>query len=287
MRQTRINCDETARDDNDERLNVFQITMVGIGGIIGAGFFLASGITIRAAGPAVILNYILGALIMYQVFSALVEMLVANPVSGSFQVYADTALGSYGGFLIGWMYWISGVIVMSSEVTASAVFTSYWFPGIPLWIFIAIYSAVIFIINYSGVKDFTMVEAWFSSIKVIALIAFIMIALWILKAYGQRPGIGAENYTVHGGFMPHGVKGLIDALLLSVISFGDAIVTALTAAKAQKPSRDIPRAIRNIVTALTILYIGSILLLLAIVPWQQVSSSSSPFVKLFAYLDIP
>ncbi len=278
---------EYIRHDED-RLSAGELTMIGVGGIIGAGFFLASGIAIKQAGPAVLINFLLGGIIMAQVFSALAEMSVANPVEGSFRVYAEEALGRMAGFVSGWMYWIAGVLVMSSEVTASAIFTSYWFPEVPLWIFTLIYSLLIIGVNSLGVKEFGIIESWFAGLKVGALIVFIIVGMGILT--GVIPplgGVGFHNYIVHGGFFPFGLRGILEASMLVLISFGGVVVAGMAASQTINPRVTVLKATRNIVLILLTLYIGSLLVLLAITPWNTLPKNASPFVVLFRYVNIP
>lgn len=271
-----------------DRLNSWQLTMIGVGGIIGAGFFLASGIAIRLSGPAVLINYLIGGFIMTQVFFALAEMSVAYPVSGSFRVYAEKALGSMAGFMSGWIYWTAGVLIMSSEVTASAIFTSYWFPQVPLWVTTLVYSAAIIGVNSLGIKEFGTIESWFSMIKVGALVTFIVLGLLVMAGavYGV-PARGFHNYTAAGGVFPHGIRGLLASSMMVLLSFGGAEVTGMASSSAENPEKTVPEAIFNIVSILLVLYIGSLAVLLAIVPWNTINAKASPFVALFKHANFP
>ncbi|MGJ7045647.1 amino acid permease [Thermoanaerobacterium thermosulfurigenes] len=269
-------------------LSVNELVLVGVGGILGAGFFLASGIAIHTAGPIVLLDYLISAFIMSEVFCALSEMIVANPVDGSFRVYAEEALGDIGGFLSGWVYWTAGVFIMSSEVTASAIFTKFWFPKVPLWIFALIYSIMVICVNALGTKNFGTVEAWFSTIKVSALFIITVIGIFALfGAFGNKGNIGFKNYYIHGGILPNGIKGFLGAMLMSLIPFGGIEVTAMTASKTKKPKKYVPIARRYIVLFLSILYLSSIAVLLGVIPWYEVSTKESPFIKLLSFTKIP
>ncbi|WP_026485622.1 amino acid permease [Caldanaerobius polysaccharolyticus] len=270
-----------------EKISASKMTMLGVGGVIGAGFFLASGIAINEAGPAILINTLISAFLMYTVFQALVEMVTAQPVTGSFRVYAQEVLGNRYGFMSGWLYWTAGVLVMSSEVTASAIFTSYWFPSVPLWVFTLIYSLMVVGINFLGVEDFSIVESIFSVVKVIALVFIIVAGIAIIAVLSRsRVDIGLENYIRHGGFFPHGVKGLYDAMLMSLLSFAGIEVMAMAANQAESPNA-IKSALRNVLVMLTVLYTGSFAVLLAITPWKLISTKVSPFVKLFEFVKVP
>lgn len=270
-----------------ENLTVNQLVLIGVGGILGAGFFLATGLAIHTAGPIVLLDYALSAFIMSEVFCALSEMIVSNPVDGSFRVYAEEALGDIGGFLIGWVYWTAGVFIMSSEVTASAIFTKFWFSKVPLWIFALIYTIMIISINALGTKNFGNFEAWFSTIKICALFIITLVGILILLGlFGKTKEIGWHNYISHGGIAPNGIKGFFGALLMSLVPFGGIEVTAMTASKTKKPRKYVPIARKYIVLLLSTLYLLSIGILLGIVPWYKVSTKVSPFIKLLSFTKI-
>lgn len=269
------------------KISTNKLTMLSVGGIIGAGFFLASGIAIKEAGPAILLNTLISAFLMYTVFQALVEMIMAQPVAGSFRVYAQEVLGNRYGFMSGWLYWIAGVLVMSSEVTASAIFTRYWFPAIPLWVFTLIYSVLIVGVNLMGIEDFSMVESIFSVIKVLALVFIIVAGIILLVILSpKRTDIGFENYVRYGGFFPNGIKGMYGAMLMSLLSFAGIEVTAMAANQA-KSEKTIKNTLRNVIVLLTVLYTGSFTVLLALAPWKLMSIKESPFVKLFDFVKIP
>jgi amino acid transporter, AAT family len=269
-------------------LSVNELVLVGVGGILGAGFFLASGIAIHTAGPIVLLDYGISAFIMSEVFCALSEMIVANPVDGSFRVYAEEALGDIGGFLNGWVYWTAGVFIMSSEVTASAIFTKFWFPKVPLWIIALIYSVMVLCVNALGTKNFGTIESWFSTIKISALFIITIVGiLTLLGFFGSKSEIGVKNYFIHGGLAPNGIKGFLGALLMSLIPFGGVEVTAMTASKTKKPKKYVPIARKYIVLFLSTLYLSSIAVLLGVIPWYEVSTKESPFIKLLSFTNIP
>ncbi|ADH60584.1 amino acid permease-associated region [Thermoanaerobacter mathranii subsp. mathranii str. A3] len=269
-------------------ISVNELVLIGVGGILGAGFFLASGIAIHTAGPIVILNYAVSAFIMSQVFYALSQMITHKPVEGTFRVYAEEILGDIGGFLSGWVYWTAGVFIMSSEVTASAIFTKYWFPEMPLWFFAFVYSILVIGINLMGTKNFGEIESWFSTIKIIALFIIVIVGiLTIMGFFTKTPTVGIKNLYAYGGFAPHGIKGFLGAMLMSLIPFGGVEVVAMSAVKSKDPQKYAPIACKYIVFFLTILYISSITLLLMIIPWNHISIRESPFINLLAFTKIP
>ncbi|MDI3481551.1 MAG: aromatic amino acid transport protein AroP [Tepidanaerobacteraceae bacterium] len=267
-----------------EKLSLSQYIMMGVGGIIGAGFFLASGIAIRFSGPAVILNYGLSAFVMWRVLYALAEMAGENPAAGSFRVYNQVYLGKAAGFMSGWIYWTAGVLVMSSEVTACGIFTKYWFPDAPLWVFTLIYSIMVVYINFKGVKEFGTIEAWFSFIKVGALFAMVLIGLWVILTRFRSTDIGIQNLYIHGGFFAGGIKGFVFAMLMSLIPFGGIEVAAMAAGSVENPHENVPKGIRGLFFILIGLYMASIVILLILTPWNRIPVNVSPFVSMFRYV---
>jgi L-asparagine transporter-like permease len=270
-----------------DRLSLNQYVMMGVGGIIGAGFFLASGFAIRLSGPAVIINYTLSAFIMWRVFYALADMSVANPAVGSFCIYTRDYLGKWAGFMSGWIYWIAGVLVMSSEVTASGIFTRYWLPQTPLWVFTLIYSILVVYLNFKDTKEFGAVEADFSFIKVGALVAMSFIGIGVILTHFRMPAVGLENFYAQGGFFAGGPRGFFGAMLMSLIPYGGIEVAAMAAASVYKPEENVPRGVNAIFTMLVGLYLVSMTVLLLLTPWNRVPTSASPFVVMFKYVRVP
>jgi len=270
-----------------DRLSLGQYIMMGVGGIIGAGFFLASGFAIRLSGPAVILNYALSAFVMCRVFCALAEMSTANPAVGSFRVYTQDYLGKAAGFMSGWIYWIAGVLVMSSEVTASGIFTRYWFANVPLWVFTLIYSLMVVYLNFKGTKEFGAVEAWFSFIKVGALAAMIFVGLGVILTRFRSPGVGVENFYTAGGFFAGGIGGFFGAMLMALIPFGGIEVAAMAASSVENPRENVPKGIHGIFFILIGLYLFSMAILLVLTPWNRIPTNASPFVTMFTYVRVP
>ncbi|MEH7110369.1 amino acid permease, partial [Bacillus sp. JJ1764] len=171
--------------DNEEKgekgdLAWWQLSLIGIGSVIGAGFFLGTGLSIKTAGPAILINYVIAGITAYFVFSAIAEMTVADPQPGSFRTYAKKAYGRSMGFLSGWIYWLAGIFIMSSEAVALGTFTQYWLPHVPLWMFTVGYVVAAFAINLLGVSNFGKIESLFGIIKLSTLVIFIFFGLLIL-----------------------------------------------------------------------------------------------------------
>ena len=276
-------------DELRRRLTQRQLTMLAIGGAIGVGLFLGSSVTIRLAGPGVIVTYLIGALIAMIVAYSLAEMAVVQPVAGSFGVYAQTYLSPWAGFSVRATYALVQIIAIGAEVTAVAIYFAFWFPAVPQWVWVAAVSICLVAVNTLQVGRFGEFEYWFALIKVVAIIVFIVLGVVLIFGLGRAPAIGLSNLTAHGGFLPFGWKGVWLALTLAITSYMGVEVIAVTAGEAQNPAESIPRAMRTIVFRLVIFYVLAIMIMLAMTPWDQTGSdlTGSPFVRALSTLGIP
>lgn len=272
------------------RLNSRQLAMIAIGGAIGVGLFLGSSVTIELAGPAVIISYLIGALVAVVMAYALSEMAVVHPVAGSFGVYAETYLSPWAGFTVRATYGLVQIIAIGAEVTALAIYFGFWFPRVAAWEWILLVSTALVIINALQVGNFGEFEYWFALIKVLAIIVFIAVGLLVITGLGPWPAVGFANLTSHGGFLPHGWKGVWLAMSLVITSYMGVEVIAVTAGEAQNPSVSIPRAMRTIVYRLIIFYMLAMTVMLSMTPWDRTGSATiagSPFVRAFETVGIP
>ena len=273
------------------RLTQRQLSMLAIGGAIGVGLFLGSSVTVRLAGPGVILSYLLGAVIALIVAYSLVEMAVVHPVAGSFGVYAQTYLSPWAGFSVRATYALIQIIAIGAEVTAVGIYFAYWFPAVPPWIWVAGVSIGLVVLNTQQVARFGEFEYWFALIKVLAIVAFIVIGLGLLFGLGPKPAVGFSNLTAHGGFLPNGLKGVWLALTLVLTSYMGGEIIAVTAGEAESPEKSIPRAMRTIVFRLILFYVLAITIMLAMTPWNHrgigTGITGSPFVTAFSEAGIP
>lgn len=268
-----------------------QLTMMAIGGAIGVGLFLGSGVTVRLAGPAVILSYLLGAAIALIMSYVLAEMAVVHPVAGAFGVYAETYLNPWAGFSVRATYGVAQIIAIGAEVTAAGIYMSYWFPTVPQWIWVVLVSAALVALNSMQVNRLGEFEYWFAMIKVSAIIAFIAIGLFLIFGRGSHGSTAWANLTQHGGFFPAGWKGVWLSLTITITSYMGVEVIAVTAGEAERPEVTIPRAMRSIVWRLILFYVLAIAIMVAMVPWNESTSSSSlsgsPFVLAFSAAHVP
>src|ERR1041385_5740602 len=280
-----------AQEGLQRRLSQRQLTMMAIGGAIGVGLFLGSGVTIRLAGPGVILSYVLGAGIALIMSYVLTEMAVVHPVAGAFGVYAEKYLNPWAGFSIRATYGAAQIIAIGAEVTAAGIYISYWFPNVQQWIWVVLVSAALVALNSMQVNRLGEFEYWFAMIKVAAIVSFIIVGLGLIFGIGTGHPLGLANLTRHGGFLPAGWKGVWLSLTITVTSYMGVEIIAVTAGEAQHPEVTIPRAMRNIVYRLIGFYVLAIAIMVTMVPWNQTGSSSalsgSPFVTAFAAGHIP
>jgi amino acid transporter, AAT family len=283
---------ETVAESSSElkrRLTQRQLTMMTIGGAIGVGLFLGSSVTIRLAGPGVILSYLFSAVIAIIVAYAIAEMAVVHPVAGSFGVYARTYLNGWSGFAVRATYTFVQIVAIGAEVTAVAIYCSMWFPSVPQWVWIVALSAGLIGINAMQVGNFGEFEYWFAIIKVIAIVAFIALGLVLIFGGGRGPAVGFSNLTAHGGFLPHGMKGVWLAMTLTLTSYMGVEILGVTAGEAAQPEKTIPRAMRAVSVRLILFYVLSMLVMLSVTPWDRMGSgvTGSPFVLTFAAAGIP
>ena len=261
------------------------IQLIALGGAIGTGLFLGIGPAIQMAGPAVLLGYALAGIIAFLIMRQLGEMVVEEPVSGSFSHFAYKYWGPFAGFLSGWNYWVMFVLVGMAELTAAGIYMQFWLPDVPTWVWAATFFILINAVNLVNVRLYGEMDFWFALIKVLASIAMIGFGLWLLFSGtgGERAGI--ENLWQHGGFLATGWHGLILSLAVIMFSFGGLELIGITAAEASSPETTIPKAVNQVVYRILLFYIGSLVVLLALYPWVDVKANSSPFVMIFHEMD--
>ena len=266
-----------------------QLTMMTIGGAIGVGLFLGSSVTIRLAGPGVILSYLFSAVIALIVAYSIAEMAVTHPVAGSFGVYAQTYLNEWSGFAVRVTYAFVQILAIGAEVTAVAIYFSVWFPAVPQWVWVVGVSLGLIAVNGLRVGNFGEFEYWFAIIKVITIVAFILVGLGLIFGVGPARAIGFSNLISHGGFLPNGLKGVWLAMSLTLTSYMGVEIIGVTAGEALQPEKTIPRAMRTVILRLILFYVLSITVMLSMTPWDMMGSgiTGSPFVLAFAKAGIP
>ncbi len=257
------------------------IQLIALGGAIGTGLFLGSASVIQSAGPGVILGYLIAGFIAFLIMRQLGEMVVEEPVAGSFSYFAGKYWGNFAGFLSGWNYWVLYILVAMAELTAVGKYVQFWWPEIPTWVSAAAFFVLINAINLSRVNIFGEMEFWFSIIKVVAVIAMILFGVWLLVSHQAGPQAGVRNLWQQGGFFPNGVSGLVMVMTIIMFSFGGLELVGITAAEARNPETAIPKATNQVLYRILIFYIGSLVVLLSLLPWTRVNADTSPFVLIF------
>jgi amino acid transporter, AAT family len=263
------------------------VQFIALAGMIGTGIFKGSSDTLNIAGPSVVLAYLIGGLILFIVMTALGEMAIAFPTL-NVQRLVHKAFGFRISFIVGWLYWVNWIIVTVVELLAGGSFLQFWFPSIPLWLLSFLCAVIIVGINLFQVKFYGEMEFWFAGIKIIALIAFIILgALIILGIFPSNIHEPFSNYTAHGGFFPHGAKGIISALLVVMFSYGGAELIGVAVTETKDSKKVLPGVIKGTVWRVIIFYIFPILIICGIIPWDKVSGQDSPFVQVFSLSGLP
>lgn len=263
-----------------------QLAMIALGGAIGTGLFLGSAVSVRLAGPGVILSYTVGAVIALAIAWALAEMAVAHPVAGSFGVYAEMYVHPWAGFAMRYSYWLGQAVAIGSEVVAASIYCRFWFPAIPAWVWIAGFSSALLYVNARTVGSFGWFEYWFAMIKVVTIIVFLILGGALILGIGVKP-VGFANYTAHGGFLPHGLTGVWLGVAMAIFSYLGTEAVAVTAGEASHPEVAVPRAMRSMLGRLALFYIGGVAVLVGVMPWTQAGLSESPFVRVFESVGVP
>ncbi|MFB7665002.1 amino acid permease [Kitasatospora sp. NPDC056138] len=264
------------------------LSMIAIGGVIGAGLFVGSGAGIASTGPGILLSYALAGALVVMVMRMLGEMSAADPQSGSFSAYADRALGRWAGFSIGWLYWFFWVVVLAVEATAGAKILNSWMPGVPQWTFALIVMAVLTATNLFSVSSYGEFEFWFAGIKVVAIAAFIVIGA--LAVFGVLPGThspGMTNLTGNGGFLPHGIGAVFTGMLTVVFAFMGSEIVTLAAGETADPKTAVRKATNSVIWRIGVFYLGSIAIVVTLLPWNSAAVKGSPYVAVLDHVGIP
>ncbi|RZG75001.1 amino acid permease [Acinetobacter sp. WCHAc060025] len=257
------------------------IQLIALGGSIGTGLFLGISQTIKLAGPSVILGYAIAGLIAFFMMRQLGEMVVEEPVSGSFSYFAYKYWNPFAGFMSGWNYWVLNVLVCMAELSAIGLYVQYWWPEIPTWVSALGFFILINVINLLHVKVFGEMEFLFSIIKIAAIIGMIGFGAWLLASGHAGETASLSNLWALGGFFPNGLTGLIMAMAIIMLSFGGIELVGIAAAETKDPTQTIPKAVNQIVYRVLLFYVLTIVVLLSLYPWNQIAEGGSPFVLIF------
>jgi len=263
------------------QLGAGQMAMVAVGGSIGTGLLLGSAAAMEIAGPGVILSFILAAFISFTVAMALGELSSMHPAAGSFGVYGDLYLNQWAGFIARAGYWAAISISIGAELVASATYLAYWFPSVPALVWVVGFSALLLLINLRSVGNYARFEYWFAMIKVATIVAFIVLGAVLLLSSRVTP-----QYTAQGGFLPKGALAPLLAMGFAIYTFGGVEFVAITTGESRS-AEEIPRAIKLTFAILTSVYLGAIIVLVGVMPWNRAGVTESPFVTVFRHAHIP
>jgi len=265
--------------------------MISLGGVIGTGLFLGSGYTISQAGPmGAVLSYLVGGFIMYLTMLCLGELSVAMPVSGSFQTYTTKFISPAAGFTIGWLYWLGWSVTVALELLSSALLMQRWFPDSPTWMWCAIFGAALFLLNALSARAFGETEFWFSSIKVSAIILFIILGggamFGLIDMKGGEPAPMLTN-ILGTGLTPNGITGLLITMITVNFAFQGTELIGIAAGESSEPEKTIPKSIRTTVWRTLVFFVLAIFILSGLIPWKEAGVVESPFVMVFDKIGIP
>ncbi|MCF4139006.1 amino acid permease [Streptomyces sp. Tue 6430] len=262
--------------------------MIGLGGAIGAGLFVGSGAGIAVAGPGILISFLGAGLLAVLVMRMMGEMSVAFPASGAFSAHAERALGSWAGFTVGWLYWALISVVLAIEAAGAAVIVHGWVPSVPTWVWVLVFMAGLTGANLAAVRKFGEFEFWFAVLKVGAIVGFLVLGgLAVVGALPGEDAIGLTNLTAHGGFLPHGWEGVLSGLLAVVFAFGGMEIVTIAAAESEDPVRGLSSAMRSVVWRLLVFYVGSVAVVVLVLPWNDSEVGRSPFVAVLEHIGLP
>ncbi|VXB59307.1 amino acid permease [Nocardioides sp. AX2bis] len=268
-------------------LNQRQLTMIAMGGVIGAGLFVGSGTVIQNTGPGAFLTYALCGAFIILIMRMLAEMAVANPSTGSFADYAREALGDWAGFSVGWLYWYFWVIVVGFEAVAGAVVINFWLPDVPTWVLSLVLMLLMTGTNLISVSSFGEFEFWFAGIKVGAIIVFLVCGALFVLGIWPDASPDFSNLTSQGGFLPQGGAAITAGVVTVIFSMVGAEIATIAAAESDDPERAVAKAANSVITRIAIFFVGSVFLLSVILPWNSDDLAASPYVAAFREMGIP
>ncbi|ANK60522.1 amino acid permease [Loigolactobacillus backii] len=264
------------------------IQMIAIGGAIGTGLFLGSGSAIRAAGPSIILSYLIVGIFCFFLMRAIGELLLSDTSKNSFIDFVKEYLGDRMEFITGWTYWFCWISLAMADLTATGIYVKYWFPNVPQWITPFVIILLLLLVNLVNVGLFGELESWFSLIKVVAILALVVVGVFlaIIHYHVGNSVAGFSNLVSHGGFFPTGPIGFLMSFQMVVFAFVGIEMVGLTAGETTNPEVNLPKAINSLPIRIGLFYIGSMIAIMSVYPWNKITTTSSPFVQVFSGIGI-
>lgn len=276
----------SGQEKKEKPMKWWQLSLLGVAFTIGTGYFLGSGIAIQMGGASVLIAFILAAVATYMVFDMLSKMTADEPMKGSFRTYAKKAYGRWAGFSSGWVYWSSELLIMGSQLTALSLFSRFWFPGVPLWIFAGLYAILGLIIILTGTKGFERLEHLFAVIKIAAIVMFLLIAAAALIGWIDGGIYHPKVPVTRNGFLPNGVTGLWASLIFAFYAFGGIEIMGIVALRLREP-KQAPKAGKVMLFLLTTVYVLSVGMAVTLIPLGAFQPKKSPFVTVLDQYDLP
>ncbi|MFF8375363.1 amino acid permease [Streptomyces sp. NPDC015661] len=262
--------------------------MIALGGAIGAGLFVGSGVGIAAAGPGILVSYGLAGVLTVLVMRMLGEMSAARPVTGSFAEHARRAFGPWAGLLAGWMYWALLVVSVAAEAVAAAHIVGGWLPAVPGWVWVAVFMSVFTVSNLAGVRNFGELEFWFAGLKIAAIVGFLLLgAVVVLGLMPGAPSPGAGHLLHDGGFLPHGWYGVAVGIVAAVFAFGGLETVTIAAAECDDPVRAVRAGVRAVMWRVAVCYLGSMAVIVTLVPWDAPAVADGPYAAVMDRIGVP
>jgi len=265
------------------------IQLIALGGTIGVGLFLGSAGAIHKAGPGLLLSYAIGGIAIFFIMRALGELLTYRPVAGSFASYAEEFVGPFAGFVTGWSYWFMWVVTAMAELTAIGIYVRFWLPDVPQWLPGLVGLGVLYGTNLLAVRVYGELEFWFALLKVVTILLLIVSGLAVIFFHIGDLGQTASfsNLWTHQGFMPFGLLGVLLTLQIVMFAYQGVELIGVTAGETENPEVNLPRATNSIIFRILLFYIGALVVIMSLVPWDQLDPNMSPFVMMFQKIGVP
>ena len=265
------------------------IQLIALGGTIGVGLFLGSAGAIHKAGPGLLLSYAIGGIAIFFIMRALGELLTYRPVAGSFASYAEEFVGPFAGFVTGWSYWFMWVVTAMAELTAIGIYVRFWLPDVPQWLPGLVALAILYGSNTLAVRVYGELEFWFALLKIITIVGLILSGLAVIffKLGALGPTASFSNLWTHHGFMPFGLLGVLLTLQIVMFAYSGVELIGVTAGEAENPEVVLPRATNSIIFRILLFYVGALVVIMSLVPWDELNPDMSPFVLMFDKMGIP
>jgi GABA permease len=272
-----------------KKLRSRHVTMITLGGIIGASLFVGSGNVVRAVGPAAVVSYLIGGLLVFLAMRMLGEMAAARPAIGSFMEYARVGLGDWAGYLVGWLYWYFWVGVIAFEAVVGGSVLNGWFPGVPQWAFSVVLLLFFTAANLVSVRSFGEVEYWLASVKVAVIVVFLAVSTLFALGLWPNAHFSIPNLWTHGGFVPNGWRAVISGVAIVIFSYFGTEIAVMAAAESENPAKGIWQAVSTVIWRILLFYVGGVLLIVTIVPWNELPNpkQEAPFAYAFALFGLP